>query len=122
MAPHAPLIVPSVLPADAARLGEEVEALCTRSSPSTDGWPEMTAEITTDVVPGSTGMVAGAPGTDALAVSTLRFLAADMAEEAPSGHPGLPGRPGPPGLTPAAVAARIAAAIHAETTTDQTRR
>jgi len=28
MAPHAPLIVPSVLPADAARLGAEVEALC----------------------------------------------------------------------------------------------
>ncbi len=30
------------------------------------------------------------PGTDALAVSTLRFLAADMVEEARSGHPGLP--------------------------------
>jgi ribulose-phosphate 3-epimerase len=28
MAPHAPLIVPSVLPADAARLGAEVEDLC----------------------------------------------------------------------------------------------
>ena len=28
MAPHAPLIVPSVLPADAARLGDEVAELC----------------------------------------------------------------------------------------------
>ena len=82
----------------------------------------MTAEITTDIAPGTVGTVSATPETDALAVSTLRFLAADMVEEAQSGHPGLPGRPGPPGLTPAAVAARIATAIHAETTTDQTRR
>jgi len=50
----------------------------------------MTSAITTDIVPGTVGIVAGTPGTDALAVSTLRFLAADMVEEAQSGHPGLP--------------------------------
>jgi len=55
----------------------------------------MTSAITTDIVPGTVGRVAGTPGTDALAVSTLRFLAADMVEEAQSGHPGLPmGRTG----------------------------
>ena len=50
----------------------------------------MTEEITTEIAPGTIAMGAGAPETDALAVSTLRFLAADMVEEAQSGHPGLP--------------------------------
>ncbi len=46
----------------------------------------------TDLAPGSVGRAGASPadaGVDALAVWTLRFLAADMVEAAQSGHPGL---------------------------------
>jgi transketolase len=46
----------------------------------------MTPSITTETAPVT---VAASPDTDDLAVSTLRFLAADMVEEARSGPPGL---------------------------------
>ena len=50
----------------------------------------MGVETRTDLSRGTVETLAGDAGTDALAVSTLRFLAADMVEAAQSGHPGLP--------------------------------
>jgi transketolase len=51
----------------------------------------MTSQLATGGTPETTtGPAAAPPGLDALAVDTLRFLAADMVEAARSGHPGLP--------------------------------
>jgi transketolase len=46
--------------------------------------------MTADATAVSTTFVGDSRETDAAAVSTIRFLAADMVEEARSGHPGLP--------------------------------